>query len=176
MKNNNTTLKLAMGLALAFTAGAANAATTDGVQGTTSTGTTDINVTISSTIIIKNVDAMSSTWTGTGDLQLTDDVCVGTNSTTGYTITASGDSAASAFELDNAGSKLSYAVSWAETSGQTTGLALATTVASVTQTTTESLACAADTATVIVDIVEADLLVADAGTHTGTLTLLVTPI
>jgi hypothetical protein len=119
---------------------------------------------------------MSTTWNGTGALQLVDNVCVGTNSTTGYTITASGDGDSSAFTLDNGGSTLAYSVSWAATASQTTGEALATTIASATQTTTQDLNCAAESATVIVDISDTDLLAAEAGVHTGTLTLLVTPI
>lgn len=177
--NSNKTFsasKLAVGVAMLFAAGTASAVTADGTQGATSTGTADISVTVASAIIIQNIASLTTTWAGTGAIQLTDDICVGTNAATGYTITASGDGAASAFTLANGGTTLTYAVAWAQTAGQTTGLSLATTVASATQTTAQDLTCAADSATLIVDILEADLQAAVAGAHTGTLTMLVTPI
>lgn len=166
--------KLAVAMTLLFAVSVTHA--TDGTINSTSTGDTDITVTIDNSIVINDVDPLSATWSGTGTLQLTDDVCVGTNSATGYTITASGDGTSNAFTLANGADTLVYSVAWAATAAQTTGEALITTAASTTQTTAQDLNCVANSATVIVDIAEVDLLAANAGVHTGTLTLLVTPL
>ena len=54
-------------------------------------------------------------------------VCVWSNtSTKGYNVTASGSGTASAFTLANGALTVPYSVEWAQTSGQSTGTALAT--------------------------------------------------
>jgi hypothetical protein len=172
---------LGAALASAFTAGPAFAAS-QGTLGATSTGTVAISASVPSRARI----------TGLTDVAFTNqdpavaasnaqNVCIWSNTATkGYTVTATGSGAASAFTLTNGSGTVPYTVEWAGSSGQTTGTALSTGTASAALTTTAvnqtCSAAPATTASLIVGISTASLGTMDAGSnYTGTLTLVVTP-
>ena len=59
-------------------------AATDGTLGTTSTGTSDITVTIPELILISGMaDITFGTYAGTGDLDVNEDICIYTNKDAG---------------------------------------------------------------------------------------------
>lgn len=158
-------------------------AATQGTIGATSTGTVTINATINGLVQISNLsDLTFTTLDGTTDAQLTENVCVWSNtSTRSYTIRATGDGASSAFTLASTGhSPVPYSVAWANSSTATAGTALATTTASAAFTSTAitplCVAGASPTAKLFVGITGANqsTMVANAA-YTGVLTLLVTP-
>lgn len=166
-----------------FTSIAAQAAT-QGTIGTTSTGTVTINATIAGLVQITNLSDLNFTpvLTGSSAAQLSENVCVWSNTLTkGYTIRATGNGVSSAFTLTSGSNPpVPYSVSWAATSGATTGTALTTNTTSGTFTSTAlAPACLAGspTATLFVSIAASDqeTMIGNAA-YTGTLTLLVTPV
>jgi len=174
-------------LALAFIgsllASAPAQAATQGTLGTTSTGNITINATISGLVQISNLSDLSfSSLTGTTDTTLSENVCVWSNtSTKNYTIKATGNGTASAFTLaSGSNAPLPYGVSWAATSGASSGTSLTTntTSAAFASTATSPLCSTTPTttATLFVTITAANqyTMVANAS-YTGILTLLVTP-
>lgn len=172
---------LGAALTSAFSAGPAFAAS-QGNLGATSTGTVSISASVPSRARITGLADVAFTNQDPGTAASNaQNVCVWSNTATkGYTITATGSGAASAFTLTNGSGTVPYAVEWADTSGQTTGTALSTGTASASLTTTAvnqtCSAAPATTASLIVNIGTTDLETMDAGTnYTGTLTLVVTP-
>jgi len=160
------------------------AAATQGSLGATSTGS--INISIKTALRAQLSGLTDITLTGVDpsvNLSNAQNVCAWTNSGTGYTITATGSGAASAFLISPTGgatpNTVAYAVQWAGTSGQTSGTALTAGTASSTFTTTATNpTCAGGTsASLIVNITSTNLQTMIAGTaYTGTLTLLMTPL
>ena len=155
-------------------------AASQGSVGATSTGSVDIDLTVPQLARISALnDIALGTWTGTGGLSGSDSLCVWT--TTGaYNVTATGSGAGGAFTLDDgSGGTLAYAVEWADTaaagagSAMTAGAALNGQNAAATSTTCNGGANL--DATVLVDVIEADLAAASYGNYTGTLTLVVAP-
>jgi hypothetical protein len=166
-----------------FSAVEAHAAT-QGTIGTTSSGQINITATIAGLVQITNLSDLNFTpvLNGSSAAQLTENVCVWSNTLTkGYTIKATGNGTSSAFTLaSGSNAPVPYSVSWAGTSGATSGTALTTNVASSTFTSTAlAPACLAgsNTATLFVSIAstDQDTMVANAA-YTGILTLLVTPV
>lgn len=172
---------LGAAIASGFTASPAFAAS-QGNLGATSTGTVTISASVPSRARITGLADVAFTnqdpATAASNAQ---NVCIWSNTATkGYTITATGSGAASAFTLTNGSGTVPYAVEWAATSGQTTGTALSTGTASASLTTAAinqtCSAAPATTASLIVNISTANLGTMSAGTsYTGTLTLVVTP-
>ena len=177
-------LAAAIGLfGLATTAHAA----TQGTAGTTSTGSVTINASIAARVAISNLNDITFADTdfapviGTGNsVQKTDNVCTWSNNADrSYFITASGSGAANAFTLASASNPvIPYSVSWAQSTGQTTGAALTagTKSAKLISTATTSTCGGGTNATLIVAITGANAETMLAGAaYTGTLTLLMTP-
>ncbi|MDW3094789.1 MAG: hypothetical protein R8G33_03865 [Gammaproteobacteria bacterium] len=93
-------------------------ASTQGVTGATSTGTSDIRVVVDELALIKGLTDISfGTWSGTGDLTGTDDICVATTgalfTTHNFQLRATGNGDAadpSAFTLSNGVNDIYYRV------------------------------------------------------------------
>jgi hypothetical protein len=157
-------------------------AASQGTLGATSTGSVTITASVPTRARI----------TGLTDIAFTNqdpsvaassaqNLCVWSNTATkAYTITATGNGAASAFTLSNGSNTVPYSVAWAASSGQTSGSALAagTASASLTSTAADQICASgpAASASLIVGIATSDLGTMSAGSsYTGSLTLLVTP-
>ncbi|MFO0989289.1 MAG: hypothetical protein U1F37_18320 [Alphaproteobacteria bacterium] len=171
--------RLAAGLSLAALLGAAPAlAATQGTVGSTSTGSVTINATVPNLVRITNLDDINlGTWSGSGDMTGSDNVCVW-STTRKYNITATGSGAAGAFTLSDGGTNtVAYSVQWAQTSGASTGTALTSGTALTAQnTSTTSTTCSGGSnSTLIVKILDAALQAAPAASYSGTLTLVVAP-
>lgn len=153
-------------------------ASTDGSFGATSQGSVVISATVPgrvkltklSDVTFTNVDpALAAT--------NAQNVCVWSNTVSRrYTINATGNGAGSAFTLTDGANTVPYTVQWAQTSGQTSGTALAAGVALPNQSSAAVMQdCGGTTsASLIVGIASSDLQGMTASTpYTGTLTLLV---
>jgi hypothetical protein len=160
----------------------ANAAT-QGQLGATSTGSITINATIAGLVQITGLaDLTFSGLNGGTDAQLTENVCVWSNTATkSYTIRATGNGATNAFTLaSGTNAPLPYSVAWANSAAATTGTALTTGTTSGAFTSAAILpTCGANanpSAKLFVTIAatDQDTMVANAP-YTGVLTLLVTP-
>ena len=171
----------ALGLGIAATP--AMAVTADGSLGATSTGTVDILASVPARARITGLATVDFTGqdptVAASDAQ---DICVWSNTATkGYTITATGDGTASAFTLSDGSNTVPYSVEWSASSGQTSGSALSTGVASgslVSTATNQNCASGpAASASLIVKMSTADLgTMVGGSSYSGTLTLLVTPL
>lgn len=138
-------------------------------------------------IVIRDVtDPSPVLWAwGSGDIQYSDSICIGTDQTTPvirYTVTATGSGAGGSFYLQGpqpaSTDVLSYTVQWNSRAGQTSGVALTAGLAKNRTATTElDLACSpiGVNATVIVTIPQTDLMTAPAGDYSGVLYLEVAP-
>ena len=186
MKIRNTKFALLGGaLAFAVASAPAMAATTptQGSLGATSQGVVGISATIPQRVEISGLtDFTFGTLDPATATSTAENVCVWSNTATkGYSITATGSGASSAFTLSNGTTTLGYGVQWNGLSGQSTGTALATnTVATGFVSTATSPTCAtgaATTASLVVGFTTAQLqaAVGSATAYTGTLTLLVAP-
>ena len=156
-------------------------AATQGSIGSTSTGSVAISTTVPGRVQISGLtDIAFGTVDPTVAASSAEDVCVWSNTVgKAYQVTASGSGAASAFTLTDGTNTLAYDVEWADTSGQSSGTALATGAALASQVSTATNpSCSAGpaaTASLIVKLSAANLQSAVAGAYTGTLTLVVAP-
>ena len=174
----------AIALSTAMLAGTAIApayAATNGSVGASSTGTSTVTAFVGSLVRVTAIDDLAlGTWTGSGGLTTSDNVCVWTT-TGGYNVTATGSGGTGTdFELTNGASgTLAYSVSWDDTassstlSAMTPGTALTGQVSGAN--TTDCNAGASLSATVAVEVAEADLTAADSGSYSGVLTLVIAP-
>jgi hypothetical protein len=183
---NQARLKRALMLATfaagSLTADPALAAPTQGTLGATSTGSITITASVPNRARITGLSdvtfANQDPNTAASNAQ---NVCVWSNTATkGYTITATGSGAASAFTLTNGATTVPYSVEWNASSGQTSGTAMATGTASASLTTTAvNQTCSSaplTTSSLVVMMSTTDLGGMTAGgNYTGTLTLVVTP-
>lgn len=184
---NATVAATALAASTVLSSGVAIAAT-QGTLGATSTGSADISVTKATVAQITGLSdmAIASYILGDGNQALFTTACVYTSTVGGsYTVKATGSGAASAFTVANGPTTIPYTVVW--NSGGvgalgTTGAALITNVTSATLTNaaTDSATCAGTTpgptAQLNVNFLGTLLDAAPAGTYTGTVTLLITPV
>lgn len=159
-----------------------SAAATQGSLGATSTGSVSIGASVPNRVQVSGLTDIAFTNQDPSTAAVNaQNICVWSNtSTKGYNVTASGSGAASAFTLANGALTVPYAVEWSQTSGQSTGTALATGTALTGQKSTATNAqCASgpsSSASLIVRMSAANLQTMQAATsYTGTLTLLVAP-
>lgn len=157
-------------------------AATQGTQGATSTGTVAISASVPSRVRISGLaDVAFTNQDPTVAAVDAQDVCVWSNTATrGYSITATGSGAASAFSISNGSTTVPYTVQWSATAGNTSGSALtAGTAATGLISVASNGLCSsgpANSASLIVGIGTTDLGAMQAGTnYTGTLTLVVAP-
>lgn len=128
------------------------------------------------TIIINQLEDFSlGTWSGSGNMVLTLNHCVGPTSTQ-YRITARGSGSGGAFTLTNGISQLAYGVQYA---GRTGGFATLTAGVPRTGLTGDTQAqCTGltrESERLRITITAANLTAATAGTYSGSLTLTVAP-
>lgn len=158
-------------------------ASTDGSFGATSTGSVTINASVPGRVRISGLtDVTFSNVDPSVAASDAQSVCVWSNtSTRGYSITATGSGAASAFTLSSGALPVvPYTVEWAPTSAQTSGTALAAGTALTGQTSTAiNSDCSAGpsaSASLVVSMGSPTLQTMTAGvTYNGTLTLVVAP-
>ena len=182
MKSQLINGSLMCAVAAAALAGGTAHAGTQGTLGATSTGTVAISASVPNRARITGlVDVAFLTQDPNTAASSAQNVCLWSNTATkGYTITASGSGATSAFTLANGTLTVPYSVQWSASSGATTGTALTTATASagLVSTATQQTCATGVTssASLIVNIGTSDLGSMQAQTtYTGTLTLLVTP-
>lgn len=166
-----------------ISSGSAMAATSDGSLGSTSTGTVDILASVPARARITGLAAVDFTGqdpaVAASDAQ---DVCVWSNtSTKGYTVTATGNGAGSAFTLTDGSNTVPYSVEWSASSGQSSGSVLTAGVASGSLVSTAiNQNCSSGppaSASLIVRMSTSDLgNMVGGSSYSGTLTLLVTPL
>ncbi len=151
-------------------------AATDGDQGSSSTGTTDISVTKQSEVKISGLNDIALTVQGDGSATGSTTACIYRNGTGSYTVTASGSGAASAFALTDGNSGvMPYSVTFDDGSGAA-ALTKNTALTGLTNANTLSSSCNGGTnATIEVTVSTADFSSAPAGDYTGTLTLVIAP-
>ena len=125
--------------------------------------------------ITKMTDFAFGTWSGSGQLQSSDTICVyDSQANANYGITATGSGAASAFTVTDGTVTVAYTAEWQGSIGAMT--ALTTGVKSLfSAANSVSTTCAGGTnATLRITVSQADLLAAEAGSYTGTVTILLT--
>ena len=155
-------------------------AATQGTIGATSTGAVSISVVLGTLARVTSLDDISfGTWSGTGDLSVADDICVWVSGG-GYEVTAEGNGTGNAFELTNGSDTINYTVKWDDVAGSTSGSTMTSgsTLGSQTSSATSTDCDGGSgtmTATVQVDIAEAELGAAGSGAYNGVLTLLIAP-
>ena len=152
----------------------------DGALGSSSTGDADINITIPDLVRITGFADFSASFTGSGDIDENDDLCVYRNGPGNYRITGTGSGTASAFTITDGSNTIAYTPSFNDQSGTTGGSALTsgTPLTAQTGADTSSQDCsshASDNANLRVLFNEADLLAAPGGSYSGTITLVVEP-
>jgi len=153
----------------------------DGSLGATSTGTSVISVTVPNLIKISGMaDIAFGTYSGTGDLNGNEDVCVYTNKASGtYRVTGSGTGGGGAFTLQSGGNNLAYNVYFNDVAGTTGEAALTAGSALNSQSgaSTSSQTCGgSNNANFHVEILSTNLLAVPSGAYSGTLTLVVEPV
>ena len=151
-------------------------AATDGTVGTSSSGTTDITLTIPDLIKVSGMtDIALGTWSGSGAKTGSDSICVYDNSGGLYNATFTGNGTASAFTIVNGGNIIPYTVTYDDGAGVdavTKGVPLG--CAGAHQT---SFTCGGGTnGTIAISIAEADMAAKVAAVYSGTLTILVAPL
>lgn len=181
MRNDvkNFLQKVALGGALVAATVGAQAAT-QGTTGTSSTGTVNINLQIDGAVKISNLaDLDLGTFTGTGPLTASDAACVYSNSSTGYSVTAT--SSTGSFVLQDAGATNSIPFALTYDDGGAGGPAtLSHGVTSGTManasTIDDDCASSADNATVAVSVTALDASQVPQGAYSSVVTLVVAPL
>ena len=173
--------RIALAALLAFGYTSAAFAASQGSLGTTSQGSLDITLSIEDLIRISDFSDMAfGAYSGTGDLNSNDDLCVYRNDTGGqYTITATASEGA--FQVDDGGTNtIAYSVFFNDTTGTTGEVAVTYNTATATQsganTTSSDCSVGGLSANVHVRFLAADLQAAVPGSYSGTLVLTANPV
>jgi hypothetical protein len=158
---------------------------TQGVAGTSSTGTIDINISLSDVVQISALNDINfPSWSnGDGAVEAFDDLCVYSNTSGGgYNVTAQGQGAGFAFEVDDGGVNIMpYDVFWNDVSGTEVGrvsLSANGVLTSQTGASTNQLVCdggSSLTSRVTIGFSNSSLNSAQVAVYSGTLTLIVAP-
>lgn len=163
-------------------------AASDGSEGTTSQGTSDLSVVVPKLVKIVGLANLSQTYNGSsGGFNQNDDVCIYSNMDTGsgtYSVTITGSnnpkatSPTAGFYVGNATTdqEAAYTVKWNDESGLTGNAAVTHNSALGTQNGfTNDAACGTPNANFQVQITQANLLALRPATYTGRITILITP-
>lgn len=156
-------------------------AASQGVLGTTSTGSANIRATVANLASITNLnDFVFPTWTGAGDLTLSDNVCVYVNNRGGkYQVTATGNGRNGFSLADGAGNNLAYEAQWnVRASAGGDSLRNGNTLRNRDNADTGSIDCSSGrnlNSALTITLREAALRAAPAGTYNGVITLTVAP-
>jgi hypothetical protein len=157
-------------------------AASNGSVAATSTGSMNLSVTVPKMIVITGItDPAAATFSGS-DVSLNSSLCVGTNSSAGYTVTATSNTAGTGGNFlltDGAATPttVAYNVAWAFSAGVTTGgTAFGSSGATLTSSgSVSNIGCALPDASVIITVPAANLQTVTANTYIDTLTLTVAP-
>jgi len=156
---------------------------TEGSLGATSTGSSDLTITIGYLVRITGLNAIDfGTYDFSSVISEDDDVCVYTNDSSGeYTVTATGDGDGNRFQISDGTDLVDYDVYWNDESGTTGNVKLTSQMTSGTQTgaSTTSEICfgvGGPTANVQIRIGQASITPVPAGDYAGVLTLLIEPV
>lgn len=174
---------IALGYSLVFAGGiyTANAAS-DGTLGATSTGRSNITITVTRELRINNLGDISL---GTFDVATapfvgTDTLCVYDNGSTAYQMTLSSLNGSGIFEMINGANRITYTVEYDDTgtgasySSATEAVALVA-QANATSTNDSCVTAGSDNATVRVTVTAANVSNAANGTYTDTLSAVIAP-
>lgn len=169
---------LAVGLGLIMSSAVFGAS--DGVIGTTSTGSSDISVTLPKLILARSFANFSlGSYSGLGDLNANDDLNISTNYGSGaqtYQVTPAGTGVAGAFTVTDGSQTIAYNAYYNDATGTVGRVALSNGVALTAQgNSATTLAAATLNANLSVEMVEANLQAVSAGVYTGTITLVFAP-
>jgi hypothetical protein len=174
----NTLRTLIAATTLAGLSGAALAAS-DGTLGATSTGTSDVSLTINDRVQISSVaDIALGAYGGSGSLTGSSAFCVYRNGGDDYTLTLTADTGSFAVDSVTTGDSIAFAAKVDDDTDASDGLAAVYNTASANLTGSASTNCGgSDNASLYVSFAEADLqAVSSANDYQATVTLLVTPI
>ncbi len=187
MSSNRLALKnTAMAVSLLVVVSAGNAfAASDGTLGATSSGSTNVSLTVPELIRVSGIDNLTLNPYSSGDVDLTTDVCIYTNDEDGqYDVTISGDGGpnqAASFQIGDAATTddMTYTAAWNDVSGTNTNETAVThgnelTVQTGANTTSQTCS-GGSSARLHINITEAEVLAQAAGTYIGTITILVEP-
>ncbi len=157
-------------------------AATQGTLGATSTGTSVVTMSIAEAFQVSDIaDIPLGAYSGTGDLNGNDDLCVYHNGDGSYrvTVTDSSTISAAAFAVEDAGNanEIAMSVFWNDTTG-TVGEAAVTDGTAITtltgaNTTISDCSAGGLSANIHVTLLEAALQAAPAGSYDSTLTIVV---
>lgn len=174
-----------MALTLLFASGAAFAAT-QGTQGTSSSGSVNLSLTMQQRVIVARLNDITidgTTWDGSSDIVSTaEDFCLGQN--VGFpvdvTFTSTNGTAPAFTAQDTTGNTVDYNVFFANGTGATTTdtqVGSGTAETNLTMASQQNIGCAADNASIVVQFVGTDLQAAttDGTAFTDTVTILVQP-
>lgn len=154
-------------------------AATQGNLGATSTGTLDITITKADQARITSVtDINLGTWTiATGAPTGFDDVCVYTSTGSYEVTTTSANNTGASYRLyDGSANYIVYTVNWNDaTGGGGAAMTHGTAMTGQTGDSTSETCSGGQNASVQVDITNANMIAAVAGTYTDTLTMVVAP-
>jgi hypothetical protein len=157
-------------------------AATDGALGATSSGDSNVTLTIPKLVRISSITNFDfGNYDGASDpASLNSDTCVWTNDTAGeYTVNATGDGASNAYTVSNGSETLSYTVYWNDQVGTSGSVQLSTGISTATQTgaDTSSQTCSGGgTSNLEVRFAKSDILSKEAGTYSGVISLTVSPV
>lgn len=156
-------------------------ASTDGTIGSTSTGSSNLSVTVPKLIRVRGFqDFTPSIYSGTGTRSDSGNLNISTNyGTSGrtYSVTATGSGTGGAFTTsDGLGNTLAYSAFYNQVTG-ITGRVTLTAGTTLTGRTgaAKPLSITTPNANLSINFTQANLQAAEAGTYTGVLTLVVTP-
>lgn len=162
--------------------GNAAVAATQGSQGATSAGSIAITLSVAGRVQISGLSDVSFVSVSPDVAAVSaQNVCVWSNTATkGYSLSASGSGAGSAFELAGTSSSVTYSVAWNDTAGQSAGtpLSAGTELSGQTSSATnpDCSSGGAASSTLIVQVEPAALQTAQPDTtYAGALNLLVSP-
>lgn len=174
--NAQSTIRLVAAISILSMSSFALAAT-QGDIGTTSTGSSDLDAEIPVLYKITDVaDRDLGTFNGTAAMSSNDDVCIYSNDSGNYKVTATGSGDASAFTLTAGGNTLAYTVKWNDEEGTTGSESLTAGTAKTGQTGANQTdpACGTGmTANFEVTISQAEAILRPAGQYSGTLTFVI---
>ncbi len=156
------------------------AATQGSVDETGSTGTLDITLTVDPLVMVSGLSDITLQTVNDDDLQgVVNTVCVYSNTSSGYLVTASSaNETGTTFRLKDGGTNyIPYTVTWNDDNDD---LALDEGVQSEAQTnanstTTDCSSGDGSNASITVDVTGANILLVPSGTYTDTLTIIVAP-
>jgi len=179
------TLRPLLMASVVLMSGTTHAATDDGIEGATSSGTVDITLDKADLVHISGLTAIAMSLQADGSAAGQTTACIHRAGTPGYNLTATGDGASGAFTASVAGvggaagtDPVTYSVLFTDGANTKAPLLTGTPKGGLLAdiSTTDSTSCGGTpNVTLDVEISTVDYAAATAATHVGVLTLLVSP-